>query len=364
MLFRAINNLAVVSDFVNGPHFEQPNVLAQVRYDVRPTVDGGRTLFLEEVQSDWHQKGKQVGYAQPTDSSKWSAEPLPSLEGNLFTVSDENGRTLGTRRAATAEDAIRQQQRMEDEAQNRNKTPNAPFKSDWHELVLKRMLREAAEKGYDSLSWTTGEQQAERYDLSKRLKTVEYYPDEQRLKAYDHEGTTVINKVGVPGQQLPDYVGKDAAQKLLSSHHEFGGERFNRIEGQDLKVSPQWTEALYDRAIPRFLDRYAKKWGAKVGETQLAGGKVGGLKMDGIIQDRATGRYQVKLSDGDLWGSFRSEDEAERAYNEEFMPQGVTVHSIQITPAMRKSILKEGQPISEDMPPIPWREAVAQELAG
>jgi hypothetical protein len=35
--------------------------------------------------------------------------------------------------------------------------PDAPFKKTWHELALKRMIREAAEKGYDRLSWTPGE---------------------------------------------------------------------------------------------------------------------------------------------------------------------------------------------------------------
>ena len=39
-----------------------------------------------------------------------------------------------------------------------------------------------------------------------------------------------------------------------------------------------------------------------------------------------------------------------KAYNEEFMPEGVTVHSLQITPAMKKSLLKEGQPIAENKP--------------
>ena len=39
------------------------------------------------------------------------------------------------------------------------------------------MLREAAEKGYDRLSWTTGDQQADRYDLSHHIGRVQYDPD-------------------------------------------------------------------------------------------------------------------------------------------------------------------------------------------
>ncbi|HWO36489.1 MAG TPA: hypothetical protein VNO32_47495 [Candidatus Acidoferrum sp.] len=31
----------------------------------RTAVDGAKTLFLEEVQSDWHQQGKKYGYQSP-----------------------------------------------------------------------------------------------------------------------------------------------------------------------------------------------------------------------------------------------------------------------------------------------------------
>jgi hypothetical protein len=43
-----------------SPHFDEPNVLAHVRLDDR-TIDGKRTLFVEEVQSDWHQEGRKRG---------------------------------------------------------------------------------------------------------------------------------------------------------------------------------------------------------------------------------------------------------------------------------------------------------------
>lgn len=68
--------------------------------------------------------------------------------------------------------------------------------------------------------------------------------------------------------------------------------------------------------------------------------------MQGTIQDRSSGRHQVLLKDGSLWGSFRSKDEAIKAYEAEFMPKGQKVHSIDITPAMKKSVLQEGQPIA------------------
>src|SRR5207245_1556204 len=78
--------------------------------------------------------------------------------------------------------------------------PDAPFKKTWHEFVLKRLIREAAEKGYDKIAWTPGEAQAERYDLSKKIDAIKLTDMKPangegfHLVAYDHDGHTVFDK--------------------------------------------------------------------------------------------------------------------------------------------------------------------------
>ena len=42
-------------------HFDEPNILAHVRFDERE-VNGEKVLFIEEIQSDWAQKGKKEGF--------------------------------------------------------------------------------------------------------------------------------------------------------------------------------------------------------------------------------------------------------------------------------------------------------------
>jgi hypothetical protein len=72
--------------------------------------------------------------------------------------------------------------------------PAAPFvqKTEaWLALALKRMIRYAAEHGYDRVAWTTGEQQAERYDLSKHVSAIgwtkqERYPGTTHLTVFGH----------------------------------------------------------------------------------------------------------------------------------------------------------------------------------
>src|SRR5262245_27842476 len=62
--------------------------------------------------------------------------------------------------------------------------PSAPFVGTteaWSSLAFKRMVRWAAENGFDKLAWTTGEQQAERYDLSKHVDRITYSPATKHL---------------------------------------------------------------------------------------------------------------------------------------------------------------------------------------
>jgi hypothetical protein len=50
-----------------GNHWDEINVLAHLRTNERTTTNGRKTLFVEEIQSDLHQKGRKVGYKTPED---------------------------------------------------------------------------------------------------------------------------------------------------------------------------------------------------------------------------------------------------------------------------------------------------------
>jgi hypothetical protein len=337
-------------------HFDEPNVLAHTRFDDRVDVDGKRNLFLEEVQSDWHQKGKRDGYKStqtPTNAEN---------KGGYFEVTDKDGKFItnvydtvaATPQAAIAEAARRLRENPQSTAGGQ-RVPDAPFKSDWHELAMKRMLRYAAENDYDRMSWTTGQQQAERYDLSKNIDKLEWHhlppsvSSDGRLFAFDKNGNAVLEKQMDPSE-LPDYIGKDAAQKLLAAQverTESGRRQWQSLSGLDLKTGGDWAKALYDRAIPNFHNKYAKKWGAKAGATTLKGEP----QVEGPLHIRSDGKSYWVGSDthGAVSPMFDSAMKAMDARDR--MTTGPTVHSIDITPAMKKSVLKEGQPISKNAAP-------------
>ena len=52
---------SMTKDFKSS-HFDEPNILAHVRFNERTTPSGGKVLFIEEIQSDWAQKGKKEGF--------------------------------------------------------------------------------------------------------------------------------------------------------------------------------------------------------------------------------------------------------------------------------------------------------------
>jgi hypothetical protein len=228
-----------------SPHWDQPNVLAHIRMNDRTDADGKRVLFIEEIQSDWGQKGKKEGFVKRVvkntgdfaDSYPWRIEGTD----NVF-VSKEN-----------AEDFARRG------------IPSAPFVTKtegWLNLALKRIITMAAEGGYDRVAFVNGEQSADRYDLSKQVDKIAIYGD-NKLVAFKN-GTSVTSREFKNESELAEIIGKEAAKKLLESKPDMNNIR--SLEGQDLKVGGEGMKAFYDKIVPAAL----KKLLPKVGGDKMA----------------------------------------------------------------------------------------------
>jgi hypothetical protein len=50
-----------------GGHWDESDVIAHIRFNERVDPDGNKVLFIEEIQSDWAHKGKDVGFKGPKD---------------------------------------------------------------------------------------------------------------------------------------------------------------------------------------------------------------------------------------------------------------------------------------------------------
>jgi hypothetical protein len=110
-------------------HYYTRNLLVHFRTKERIDTLGRRLLFIEEIQSDWHQSGAMFGY-----QNRWPGKITP-----------------------------------------------APFRREWLSLAMKLLLMHAAEDDFDAIAWTRGEVQESHY--FKKLSTVRRLYDNEIPRA-------------------------------------------------------------------------------------------------------------------------------------------------------------------------------------
>ena len=304
-------------------HFAEPNIAVHIRFNERTDVDGKRVLFVEEVQSDWALKGRKVGYARndasfPLDRIKvlppgnqyseltWAVELPEHIAGrNLF---------YGT----TKEEAIGNAREFW--IAPTNHVPDMPFKKSWPLLGMKHAIKWAVENGFDKVAWTTGEMQADRYDLSKKATRIQWNSRDDNDANKDvaielirgNDIAFVVEPDGsvqgprgggsgaeFDGKNISDVIGKDLGERLLSEDN-------GDLHGEGLRIGGAGMKGFYDQILPAEVNKYVKKWGAKVGLIEIE------------VGDPYTSSSKLQFL-GDVPG-------------------------FDITPAMRDSVLK-GQPL-------------------
>ena len=318
-----------------------------------------KVLHLEEIQSDWHQQGREKGYApkgvdlkeqarrakfkhtMASDQLKEAKERSASIDRDLASDAPLFQDPVVRERLAKAQveynnkimDLMPEVMKAEEthraaEQQAKQAIPDAPFKKNWHELALKRMIQHAAENGYDSIAITPGEEQAKRYNLAKHVSDIQYDPYYKQLIATGHRGTA-INKIAEP-HELSSYVGKDVAEKLLQAPLAQGR---HRLSGLDIESGGEGMKGFYDKMVPKFLNQFGKKYGVQVGQGSIPTAPKDSSAVTGYplgeeyMQGRAT------------WPEFLKQNPHAA---EKFT---TPVHSFPITPEMRQDVLKNGIPM-------------------
>jgi hypothetical protein len=305
---------------------EDPNVLAHMRVQDRIGPNGEKILHVEEIQSDWHQTGRVKGY-KPADYVEQSNalekefKDLVNKRGELRREAERIGYRGEGHRALVDEansitPRLMQLQEQRDNMQNviNYGVADAPFKKSWHELAMKRLLNYAADNGYDSIAITPGAEQAKRYDLSKQLSEVVFDPATGYLSGRDPKGNMVVAQQGVTKETLPDYIGKEGAQKILEASPDDSGNL--ALRGVDLQVGGEGMKGFYDQILPNYLNTFGKPYGAQVGQIQAP------IKHE-------------------LEGLRRMAGMAEEP--------PLTLHNFPITPEMRESIKQKGLPLYQQV---------------
>jgi hypothetical protein len=152
------------------------NRLAHIFLDERKDAKGNNVLFVQEMQSDWAQTGRDKGFAI-VDKTTRSA--VSKSKTQLFLVTSLTWGVVikmqiicnpGFHRSN--EDAVAEViQRL-----NTYKVSPAPFVTnteDWVNLALKRVIKEAVDNDIDTVAFIKGEQAADKYSLRTVVDTIE-----------------------------------------------------------------------------------------------------------------------------------------------------------------------------------------------
>jgi len=272
------------SDTTNGDknywstHFLQdPNVLAHMRVQDRKGLNGEKILHVEEIQSDWHQEGRKKGYKpddyiEQSNALEQEFRDLVNKRGQLRDEAERIG-YRGEGHKALVEEANSITPRLMQLQEQKNSlqsvinygVPDAPFKKNWHELAMKRLLNYAADNGYDSIAITPGAEQANRFGLEKHIQKLHYNADIKRLRAFNHSGREVLSKDMTP-EELSKNIGEELANKLLQQPSEFG---VHTLADQDIKVGGEGMKGFYDKMLPDYLNTFGKPYNAQVGTLNI-----------------------------------------------------------------------------------------------
>ena len=322
-----------------GQHFQRDkNILVHVRFDTR-MVDGKKVLFLEEIQSDWAADIRKLRTAEIKRVAKEKGieeEEAEKLVSKDFGVKGQKPKIVSVKKwtkndnwenvytfddkieigASSREEAFEQHYL---ETYQEGRLPDMPYKdsSKYALLAIKRMVRHAADNGYDSIAWTTGEQQVERYKdaLRKAVDKIEWTKTPEGIHIVGFKDGEEVHDSTEGENNLEAAIGKAMGDQIIESKDQSGS-----FEGEEITISDTGMAGFYDIILPSIANKFfkGKKWGkAKVGTIEIG-------------TDRPARQDRV---DSGL-----------------VKPKTAKVHNLPITPEMRTKSLTEGMQLFSKAP--------------
>ena len=341
---------AINEEIINYPGSvldeEYKSIVAR-KTELRKQNKTNRVLVIDEIQSKRHQEGRDKGYktkdywplraAYLEKKTVYESlyDEMANKYGEEFT--DAPNEDFAKRVLDTVDYERIMKAKAEFDAASaayipmRNAVPDAPFEKNWHELAMKRMLRYAAENGYDAIAWTKGDQQAERYGIGKvisgihkdqttekgyqRFEINSYTPSAPRFIFTDNEGK-IVDAMDNDGEEIQDYVGKnlsevfgkDLAIKML------GAKENTLISHDEMRVGGEGMRGFYDKMLPAFMNKYGKKWGVKVEDIHL--NLEGGLDMHSVP---VTEEMKASVMEGQVMFRVRQENETPMEFEQSML---------------------------------------------
>ncbi|CAB4179024.1 hypothetical protein UFOVP1022_31 [uncultured Caudovirales phage] len=330
-------------------HFDEPNILAHTRVNDR-IINGKKTLMVEEIQSDWHQAGRKKGYDTPEVRQRIFEERQKLMDQKKhFEELAKPYTDLGKDAPPEIVDGWTQAANGMQELQKiengmRNSVPNAPFKKNWHEQQVKQILDMAAKGDYDAIAFTTGKQQAERYNLSKQVDKINWMPYESNgstkvVRIQPINGNTIELRLSPEGavmnggqfadKTIDEVIGKDIAKKIMDSNT-------GDLSGVNLDIGGEGMKGFYDKMIPEYINKYAKKWGMGMKKANLN-------HPTGIFKEEEV--KQMFKENNITKEEFNKLPASEKNKMWKSIDKGEEVHFVDLSDMAKKEIKEKGQPL-------------------
>jgi len=209
--------------FAARGHYSDSNPLLHIRMSDRPHPEGGKILHVEELQSDWGQKGRQKGFKDQSLQKeyedafeKWEKAsdtywPIYEKETEQFYHLHWNDplrsnliKPYFEKYNLAMEPFINAKIAAEEKLKTqKNKISPAPHVEDtnkWVDLGLKRILAEAAKGDYRGISFTSGGSQAARWNNEEGLIKPydETIPSRMQKLMNQHDSSNQFQKYAIP----------------------------------------------------------------------------------------------------------------------------------------------------------------------
>ena len=213
-------------------HFPEKDIIAHIRTTDRKAVDGGKILYVEEIQSDWAQTGRKSGFRKSEEELTKLKQQLKDANAELDEIvnkmskdgslSDNSKETLSNKkRREELTQFIAKNRIYDDQGFLKASTPKAPFvtsTSQWTDLTIKRLLAIANEEGYDYISFSPGHIHKDRYGAEGNVKFYdEIIPARIKkiINKMDKDARVGVIEVDTETSQIQDMI-EDSVTMILT----------------------------------------------------------------------------------------------------------------------------------------------------
>jgi hypothetical protein len=224
---------------------------------------------VDEVQSDWGQQGREVGFYDPEAKKAHEKKYIELSDALTEHVNDLKNKGYLYSQIGNDPKYIELANKVDEHVRKRptSDIPKGPYVQNtqhWTDLALKHILHEAAKGDYDKIQFATGKENADRYGLENHFKSLHYDPSQNKLSGNNLNGE-LNHFYNVNNENLKDHIGSELAEKLLAAPKTkqmiykdeiTGREKYmlgHHLFGDDLIHGGEGMRKYYDQMIPKSM---------------------------------------------------------------------------------------------------------------